>query len=144
MTSALRARPVLEVRNACKRFGAVVALDGVTFDVAPGEVLALLGDNGAGKSTLIKAISGVHRLDSGSVTLAGVDITSTTAMTVREQGVETVYQDLALFDNLTAREHLTFVGRMYGLPPDTIRKRSDELLAAAGEMGLYYAAILDD
>jgi D-xylose transport system ATP-binding protein len=110
VTGALGARPVLEVRNACKRFGAVVALDGVTFDVAPGEVLALLGDNGAGKSTLIKAISGVHRLDSGSVTLAGVDITSTTAMTVREQGVETVYQDLALFDNLDPAANF-FAGR---------------------------------
>src|SRR3954470_24012121 len=94
------AAAVLQVREARKRFGAVVALDGVTFDVSPGEVLALLGDNGAGKSTLIKAISGVHRLDSGSVALDGADITGANAMTVRAQGVETVYQDLALFDNL--------------------------------------------
>ena len=67
---------MLEVQDACKRFGAVVALDGVTLDVGAGEVLALLGDNGAGKSTLIKAISGVHRLDSGTITLDGVDITA--------------------------------------------------------------------
>ena len=58
--------PMLQVRDACKRFDAVVALDGVSLDVGAGEVLALLGDNGAGKSTLIKAISGVHRLDSGT------------------------------------------------------------------------------
>lgn len=102
--------PVLRVRAACKRFGAVTALDGVTFDVAPGEVLALLGDNGAGKSTLIKTISGVHRLDSGSVTLDGIDITAATAMTVRAHGVETVYQDLALFDNLDPAANF-FAGR---------------------------------
>jgi D-xylose transport system ATP-binding protein len=101
---------VLEVREARKRFGAVVALDGVTFDVSPGEVLALLGDNGAGKSTLIKAISGVHRLDSGSMVLDGVDITASNAMTVRSQGVETVYQDLALFDNLDPAANF-FAGR---------------------------------
>jgi len=108
-------RPVLEVRDACKRFGAVVALDGVTLDVAAGEVLALLGDNGAGKSTLIKAISGVHRLDSGSVTLDGTDITGATAMTVRAHGVETVYQDLALFDNLDPAANF-FAGRELARP----------------------------
>jgi ABC-type sugar transport system ATPase subunit len=101
---------VLEVRDAGKRFGAVVALDGVSLDVASGEVLALLGDNGAGKSTLIKAISGVHRLDSGSVRLDGVDVTSANAMTMRAHGVETVYQDLALFDNLDPAANF-FAGR---------------------------------
>jgi D-xylose transport system ATP-binding protein len=108
--TATAARPVLEVTDARKRFGAVVALDGVTLDVAPGEVLALLGDNGAGKSTLIKAVSGVHRLDSGSVVLDGTDITAATAMSVRAQGVETVYQDLALFDNLDPAANF-FAGR---------------------------------
>ena len=101
---------VLQVREASKRFGAVVALDGVSLDVARGEVLALLGDNGAGKSTLIKAISGVHRLDSGSILLDGEDITAAGAMTVRAHGVETVYQDLALFDNLDPAANF-FAGR---------------------------------
>jgi D-xylose transport system ATP-binding protein len=101
---------VLQVRRASKRFGAVVALDEVSLDVARGEVLALLGDNGAGKSTLVKAISGVHRLDSGSVLLDGVDITSAGAMAVRAHGVETVYQDLALFDNLDPAANF-FAGR---------------------------------
>jgi len=104
------ASPILEVRGACKRFGAVVALDEVSLHVARGEVLALLGDNGAGKSTLIKAISGVHRLDAGTVTLDGLDITAANAMTVRSHGVETVYQDLALFDNLAPAPNF-FAGR---------------------------------
>jgi ABC-type sugar transport system ATPase subunit len=101
---------ILQVRQASKRFGAVVALDGVSLDVARGEVLALLGDNGAGKSTLIKAISGVHRLDSGSIVLDGQDITAAGAMAVRADGVETVYQDLALFDNLDPAANF-FAGR---------------------------------
>ncbi|MEO8180012.1 MAG: ATP-binding cassette domain-containing protein [Deltaproteobacteria bacterium] len=104
------ASPLLEVRGACKRYGAVVALDGVSLDVRRGEVLALLGDNGAGKSTLIKAISGVHRLDSGTITLDAVDITNANAMAVRSHGIETVYQDLALFDNLAPAANF-FAGR---------------------------------
>ena len=76
---------VLEVRDATKRFGAVTALDDVSLHCASGEVLALLGDNGAGKSTLIKAISGVHRLDSGTITLDGVDITHASATTARSR-----------------------------------------------------------
>jgi ABC-type sugar transport system ATPase subunit len=101
---------VLSVRSARKVFGAVVALDDVDLDVAPGEVLALLGDNGAGKSTLIKAVSGVHRLDSGSIVLDGVDLTNAGATAMRAHGVETVHQDLALFDNLDAAANF-FAGR---------------------------------
>ena len=103
-------RPVLEVRDATKRFGAVTALRGVSLHCARGEVLALLGDNGAGKSTLIKAISGVHRLDSGRVSLDGVDITHANTHTTRGLGIETVYQDLALFDNLAPAANF-FAGR---------------------------------
>lgn len=102
--------PILEVRGAVKRFGAVTALDGVSIEIGAGEVLALLGDNGAGKSTLIKAISGVHRLDEGVVILDGVDITGSNAMAVRSHGIETVYQDLALFDNLDPAANF-FAGR---------------------------------
>ena len=130
--------PILRVRDACKRYGAVVALDGVSLEVARGEVLALLGDNGAGKSTLIKAISGVVRLDAGTVTLDGADITGANAMTVRSQGVETVYQDLALFDNLTPAANF-FAGRELAVPrwlppglrfiqPGRMSERTRELL----------------
>jgi D-xylose transport system ATP-binding protein len=111
----MTANPMLEVRGATKRFGAVTALDGVHLACNSGEVLALLGDNGAGKSTLIKAISGVHRLDAGTVTLDGVDITHSSANATRDLGVETVYQDLALFDNLPPAANF-FAGREISAP----------------------------
>lgn len=90
----------LTVAGATKRFGAVLALDNVDLSVNPGEVLALLGDNGAGKSTLIKCISGVHRLDAGTITMNGVPVEIGSPAAARSHGIETVYQDLALFDNL--------------------------------------------
>ncbi|GAA1028837.1 ATP-binding cassette domain-containing protein [Virgisporangium ochraceum] len=92
--------PALRVVDAVKRFGLVVALDGVDLEVHHGEVLALLGDNGAGKSTLIKCISGVHRLDSGRIEIDGTPVDLHSPAAARAHGIETVYQDLALFDNL--------------------------------------------
>ena len=92
--------PALAVRGATKRFGAVLALDGVDLEVEHGEVVAVLGDNGAGKSTLIKCISGVHRLDAGEIELDGDAATISSPAAARAHGIETVYQDLALFDNL--------------------------------------------
>jgi ABC-type sugar transport system ATPase subunit len=92
--------PALAIRGATKRFGAVLALDGVDLEVQRGQVLALLGDNGAGKSTLIKCISGVHRLDDGVIEMDGQPITIHSPAQARALGIETVYQDLALFDNL--------------------------------------------
>ena len=102
--------PVLSVRGATKRFGSVVALDGVDLEVRRGEILALLGDNGAGKSTLIKCISGLHHLDAGSIQLDGLQTTIRSPADARFAGVETVYQDLALFDNLTPAQNF-FAGR---------------------------------
>jgi ABC-type sugar transport system ATPase subunit len=90
----------LAVRGATKRFGAVLALDSVDIEVHHGEVVALLGDNGAGKSTLIKCISGVHRLDAGEIEIDGRPAHLTSPAGARAHGIETVYQDLALFDNL--------------------------------------------
>ncbi len=107
--------PALKVTNAVKRFGAVHALDGVDLHVNNGEVLALLGDNGAGKSTLIKCISGVHRLDSGSIEVDGVTAHMTTPAVARDAGIETVYQDLALFDNLDTTANF-FAGREEAVP----------------------------
>jgi D-xylose transport system ATP-binding protein len=92
--------PALAVTAATKRFGAVVALDGVDLSVGHGEVLAVLGDNGAGKSTLIKCISGVHRLDTGTIAMDGEIVDIASPADARALGIETVYQDLALFDNL--------------------------------------------
>jgi D-xylose transport system ATP-binding protein len=100
----------LTVRGATKRFGAITALDGVDLDVQRGEVLALLGDNGAGKSTLIKCISGAHRLDSGSIEMNGGPVTIHSPADARGLGIETVYQDLALFDNLKPSDNF-YAGR---------------------------------
>jgi ABC-type sugar transport system ATPase subunit len=101
---------VLTVRGATKRFGAVLALDHVSLHVDSGEVLAVLGDNGAGKSTLIKCISGVHRLDAGTIEIDGVAAQISSPAVARHAGIETVYQDLALFDNLDSTANF-FAGR---------------------------------
>jgi ABC-type sugar transport system ATPase subunit len=107
--------PVLSVRNAQKHFGAVHALKSVSLDAYRGEVLALLGDNGAGKSTLIKCISGVHALDEGDILLDGERAEIRTPAGARRAGIETVYQDLALFDNLTPAQNF-YCGREVSFP----------------------------
>lgn len=101
---------VLAVRGAHKRFGAVHALNDVSLRVDRGEVLALLGDNGAGKSTLVKCISGVHALDEGEILLNGEAASIHSPAAARNAGIETVYQDLALFDNLTPAQNF-YCGR---------------------------------
>lgn len=108
--SPAAASPVLAVRDADKRFGAVHALKGVSLEAFRGEVLALLGDNGAGKSTLVKCISGVHGLDGGEVLLDGERTALHSPAAARRAGIETVYQDLALFDNLTPAQNF-YCGR---------------------------------
>ncbi len=102
--------PALAVRGASKRFGAVVGLDGVDVHVNHGEVLALLGDNGAGKSTLIKCLSGVLRLDNGAIEMDGELVSIHSPAEARSRGIETVYQDLALFDNLRPSDNF-YAGR---------------------------------
>jgi D-xylose transport system ATP-binding protein len=100
----------LSVRGATKRFGAVTALDGIDLEVHRGEVLALLGDNGAGKTTLIKCVSGALRLDSGSISMNGVEVAIHSPRDAQALGIETVYQDLALFDNLSPIDNF-YAGR---------------------------------
>lgn len=102
--------PALEVRGLQKRFGATLALDDVSLQLAQGEVLALLGDNGAGKSTLIKILSGVVLPDRGEVLIGGEKVAINSPAHARRLGIETVYQDLALFDNLDAVSNF-YVGR---------------------------------
>jgi D-xylose transport system ATP-binding protein len=107
--------PVLRIEGATKRFGSILALDDVSFEVRQGEILALLGDNGAGKSTMIKCISGVHAIDSGEIVLDGVTATIQSPADARALGIETVYQDLALFDNLAAAKNF-YAGRELAFP----------------------------
>lgn len=102
--------PVLEVRGARKSFGAVNALAGVDLALGEGEVLALLGDNGAGKSTLVKAMAGVYGLDAGEILIDGKQQRFKSPADARSLGIETVYQNLAVFDNLSAKANL-FLGR---------------------------------
>lgn len=102
--------PILEVRGITKRFGGVTALREVSFELFPGEVLALAGDNGAGKSTLIKCISGVHPPDEGQVVFEGREVRFHNPREAREAGIETIYQDLALADNLDVGANV-FLGR---------------------------------
>jgi len=103
-------RPILELNGISKRFGAVQALSNVDFEVYPAEVIGLVGDNGAGKSTLVKIIAGVYRYDSGKYIFQGREVVVNTPREATRLGVETVYQDLALCDNLDVVANL-YLGR---------------------------------
>jgi ABC-type sugar transport system ATPase subunit len=94
--------PLLDVRSATKSYGAVRALHEASVAVHAGEVVALLGDNGAGKSTLVKAVCGVHALDGGEIRLDGRPVSFGSPAEARRAGIETLHQDLGLFDNLSA------------------------------------------
>ncbi len=102
--------PILSIRNLTKRFGGLTAVKSVSWDVYPGEVVALLGDNGAGKSTLIKCVSGVHHADGGEIIFNGKPVRFATPNDARKAGIETIYQDLALANNLDVPAHI-FLGR---------------------------------
>src|SRR5215208_1720541 len=115
--------PVLALKGVSKSFGPVQALSDVDFEVQPGEVVALVGDNGAGKSTLVKTIAGIHPADSGTISFEGRDVTITSPTDAVELGIATVYQDLALCDNLDVVENL-FLGReeLSGGPARTLHQ----------------------
>ena len=102
--------PILELRGVSKHFGAVQALFEVDFHVSPGEVMALVGDNGAGKSTLIKCIAGIHPVDGGEVVFEGSPVSIHGPKDSAKLGIEVVYQDLALADNLDVVENM-YLGR---------------------------------
>lgn len=103
---------VLEMSNISKSFGAVTALVDVSIKLRQGEVLALVGDNGAGKSTLIKILSGFHQPDTGTIVSQGKEVRFASPRDARAQGIETVYQDLALIGDLSVF-HNMFLGREY-------------------------------
>jgi D-xylose transport system ATP-binding protein len=102
--------PLLELRHITKSFGSVQALSDVDFEVGPGEVMALVGDNGAGKSTLVKCIAGTHMADSGQILFDGREVHINTPKDASRLGIEVVYQDLALCDNLDVVQNM-FLGR---------------------------------
>ena len=128
MTSA----PVLALRGVSKRFGAVQALTDVDLEVHAGEVVALVGDNGAGKSTLVKTIAGVHPIDEGAIEWEGKQVHINRPQDAQHLGVATVYQDLALCDNLDVVGNL-YLGRelrRFGtLDEVTMEQKARELLS---------------
>jgi simple sugar transport system ATP-binding protein len=101
---------MLEVKNITKRFGGLVAVNDMSMGVEAGEVVGLLGDNGAGKSTLIKMISGVYHADEGKIFFMGREVKITNPMDALALGIETIYQDLALAENLNVYSNI-FLGR---------------------------------
>jgi D-xylose transport system ATP-binding protein len=136
-TSAANGEPLLELHGVSKRFGAVQALDDVDFDVRAGEVVGLVGDNGAGKSTLVKVMSGIYLADAGEYRFEGAVRHVSAPSDATALGVATVYQDLALCDNLDVVANL-FVGReelargparaLRSLDEPSMEKQSAELL----------------
>jgi simple sugar transport system ATP-binding protein len=112
----IMADPLLEARDLTKNYGQVRALDGASFTVYPGEVVALIGDNGAGKSTLVKVLSGAIRPDGGQILIKGSPVHLTSPLNAREYGIETVYQDLALAPDLDAAANLYLGREIYLIP----------------------------
>jgi D-xylose transport system ATP-binding protein len=102
--------PLLELRGVYKSFGSVQALSDVDFEVRNGEVMALVGDNGAGKSTLIKCIAGIHGMDEGEILFDGKPVSISGPKDAARLGIEIVYQDLALADNLDVVQNM-YLGR---------------------------------
>ena len=119
----------IETSALTRYFGALCAVDAIDLQVEAGTFYGFLGPNGAGKSTTIKMLTGLLAPSQGTIRILGEDTSDLTRARAVKSRVGVVPEDLALFDNLTAREYLTFVGRMYRLPMATIRERCDELLA---------------
>jgi len=124
--------PLLEIRGLSKTFGSVQALTEVDFEVRVGEVMALVGDNGAGKSTLIKCIAGIHGYDSGEIVFDGKPVTIHGPKDAARLGIEVVYQDLALCDNLDVVQNM-YLGReerdwLFRLKEPLMEQRTTETL----------------
>lgn len=121
---------ILSLRGVSKSFGAVAALTDVDLDVGRGEVVAVVGDNGAGKSTLVKVLSGVHAADAGTITYDGRDVSIGSPAEAHQLGIATVFQDLALCENLNVVENLFLGQELNRLRLDKVQMevRSWELL----------------
>src|SRR3954470_17982181 len=128
------ATTALELRGVHKSFGSVQALGGVDFEVRDGEVMALVGDNGAGKSTLIKCVAGIYSIDSGQILFDGKPVSINGPKDAAKLGIEVVYQDLALCDNLDVVQNM-FLGReelssLRRLDETNMEKRATDTLAS--------------
>src|SRR6266581_2700143 len=124
--------PILELRGITKAFGSVQALDDVDFEVRSGEVMALVGDNGAGKSTLIKCVAGIYPIDAGEILFDGKKTHVHGPKDAARLGIEVVYQDLALCDNLDVVQNM-FLGRethspLFRLKDSPMEQRAAETL----------------
>lgn len=132
----MSAAPLLSLHQLVKNYGGVRALRGVDFDLQPGEVHALLGENGAGKSTLIKVVTGAHQPNGGTITVAGQPVTDLTPATARALGIACIYQQPALFPDLTVAENLALrlesLSAAQRIDWPARRARAQELLARIG------------
>jgi len=122
----------IETRQLTRFFDKFCAVDHVNLAVERGTFYGFLGPNGAGKSTTIKMLTGLLAASSGEILVLGKNMLDAREALLAKRMIGVVPEDLALFDNLTAREHLTFIGRMYLLPRETIRTRIDELILMMG------------
>jgi D-xylose transport system ATP-binding protein len=125
-------KPLLQLRGISKSFGSVQALTDVDFEVEPGEVMALVGDNGAGKSTLVKCVAGIHVPDRGDILFDGKPVHISSPKDSSRLGIEVVYQDLALCDNLDVVQNM-FLGRevrdwLWRLKEPVMEQRTAETL----------------
>jgi branched-chain amino acid transport system ATP-binding protein len=118
---------LLEARDLTIRFGGVLAIDGISFEVGAGEILGVIGPNGAGKTTLLNAISSVYRLDAGRITFDGRDVTNMASHRLSQLGVARTFQIVQPFNHMTVRENVA-VGAMYGHA--RLRRRGEYLDAA--------------
>jgi ABC-2 type transport system ATP-binding protein len=118
----------IETKGLTRSFEGLCAVDHIDLRVECGTFYGFLGPNGAGKSTTIKMLTGLLAASSGNASVLGKNILDIKESLEAKMRIGVVPEDLALFENLTAREHLTFIGRMYLVPAETIRKRIDELL----------------
>ena len=121
---------ILQVQNLVKKYGDFTAVKGITFDIKEGEIFSLLGPNGAGKTTTISMLSTLYSPTAGDATIGGHSITKN-PMAVK-QVIGVVPQDIALYEDLTAKENLVFWGQMYGLSGQPLATRVDEVLEQIG------------
>jgi branched-chain amino acid transport system ATP-binding protein len=132
------AAPVLAVENVTRRFGGITAVEGVSFSVAPGEILGVIGPNGSGKSTLFNCILGQLRPSAGTIRLDGEDVTGLSPTALNRRGVSRTFQLLQVFPELTVRENLilagqehegTMLSRLFGPRDAGLGRKADEMVA---------------